>query len=52
MSNQRKSMADHSSPEYIDDNGYIQYVEFRNVIQRTREERRNMMDKETLEKSR
>jgi hypothetical protein len=36
----------------VDDNGYLEYVEFRNVVPRTREERRNMTDKETLEKSR
>ena len=39
-------------PAVVDDNGYLEYVEFRNVVPRTREERRNMTDKETLEKSR
>lgn len=47
-----RSLRDHSTPAQVDDNGYLEYVEFRNVVPRTREERRNMTDKETLEKSR
>ena len=47
-----RGLIDHTTPSNVDDHGYMEYVEFRNVAPRTREERRDMSDKETLEKSR
>ncbi len=42
----------HSTANNVDQHGYTEFVEFRNVAPRSRQDRRNMMDKETLEKSR
>jgi hypothetical protein len=36
----------------VNNDGYTEFVEFRNVAPRSRQDRRNSMDKETLEKSR
>ncbi len=42
----------HQTADNLDSNGFTEFVEFRNVAPRSRQDRRNMMDKETLEKSR
>mgnify|MGYP006083063393 CR=1 FL=1 len=42
----------HFTDSPVNEQGYTEFVEFRNVAPRSRQDRRNSMDKETLEKSR
>ena len=48
----RNYRSKHHNDHPVNDEGYTEFVEFRNVAPRSRQDRRNSMDKETLEKSR